>query len=361
MNWSDTDASAAARQRLAVIVAGGCSSEWADAFASVPRHVFVPRLYQQDSHGAWMPLAWGDAGYLEAVYSDTALTTRLDNRGVPNSYSTQPSLMLAMLEALETGEGHRVLELGTGTGYDLALICHRLGDTNVTSVDIDPQLVESASRHLRQAGFIPTVVAGHVAEGYPRNAPYDRIISTVGLHMIPRPLLRQAALGAIMVVPLGYGVVRAIITGPGHAYGRFLPAPAHFTTWRTTSVAPQLDAALEQPPTDSTIPPSDLLERLHFPTSVALPGHTTWAWRDERGALDAVALWTPDGSTAIVHASGSVHQFGPQRLWDTVEDLAKLFLDEPARDDFLLTITPTCQTVTYGDTEGPAWNLPAVL
>jgi len=57
------------------------------------------------------------------------------------SSSTQPSLMSLMLHALDVHAGNRVLEIGTGTGYNAALLCHRLGDANVTSIDVNSELV----------------------------------------------------------------------------------------------------------------------------------------------------------------------------------------------------------------------------
>ncbi|MCX5008588.1 methyltransferase domain-containing protein [Streptomyces sp. NBC_00638] len=293
--------------------------------------------------------------------SDTALTTQLDERGVPTSPSSQPSIMLAMLEVLDVSEGHRVLELGTGTGYIAALLCHRLGDANVTSIDIDPDLVDTAAQRLHQAGFNPTVAVRDGEKGHPGNAPCDRMISTAGLHAIPKPLLQQAALGAVIVAPIGYGIARVIVTAPGHATGRFLTVPAHFMARRTGGSGPQFDAALEQSPTGTSVPPADLLRRLKFPASLALSGYRSCSWRTQDGDLDAVGLWTPDGSTVIAHTSGSVRQIGPQKLWDTVEDLAKIFGDEPERDAFLLAVTPTRQTVFYEDTDGPSWALPATF
>ncbi|WP_342781617.1 methyltransferase domain-containing protein [Streptomyces cadmiisoli] len=305
------------------------------------------------------PWPGGDPSYLDSVYSDAALTTQLDGHGVPTSSSSQPSIMLRMLEALDAAEGHRVFELGTGTGYNLALLCHRLTDADVTSVDIDAGLVETALRHLRTVGVKPTVSVGDGAEGYPTRAPYDRIIATVGLHMIPRPLLQQAAPGAVVVAPLGYGIARATVTGEGHAVGTFLATPAHFMARRVDGAPPRFDTAREQPPTDSSLPPADLFGRLKFPASLALPGYSSCSWRDDDGNLSAVGLWTSDGSTAIADVSGAVRQYGPQRLWDVVEGLAKVFADAPAREDFRLTITPTRQTVSYGETDGPSWALPS--
>ncbi|MET9406036.1 hypothetical protein ABZX90_09680 [Streptomyces sp. NPDC002935] len=114
-------------------------------------------------------------------------------------------------------------------------------------------------------------------------------------------------------------------------------------------------------PADTSVSPADLLGRLKFPASLALPGYTSCSWRTEGNELYGVGLWTPDGSTAISHTPGAVRQIGPQRLWDTVEDLAKIFGDEPGREAFLLTVTPTRQTVFYEDTDGPSWVLPATF
>jgi protein-L-isoaspartate O-methyltransferase len=63
--------------------------------------------------------------------------------------------MIRMLEALDVHSGHRVLEIGTGTGYNAALLSHRLGDTQVFSVDIDADLVELASQRLARTGYHP--------------------------------------------------------------------------------------------------------------------------------------------------------------------------------------------------------------
>ncbi|MBT3161543.1 methyltransferase domain-containing protein [Streptomyces sp. Vc74B-19] len=358
MTWPDNGASAAARQQMAAALTGGRVSEWTEAFAAIPRHVFVPRFYQQDSTGAWQSLTWGDPGYLESIYSDEALTTQLDDQGVPTSSSSQPSVMLRMLEALDVEEGHQVLELGTGTGYNAALLSHRVGDKSVTSVDIDYELVKAAGDHLDTVGLRPFVACADGAQGWPDRAPYDRVIATVGLHSIPGPLLDQAAPGAVIVVPLGYGIVRVTVTEPGHASGRFL-TPAYFMARRSNGVAPRFDEVAQQQPTDTSVPPGDLLDRLKFPASLAFPGYVSCSWKDPGGTLESVGLWTPDGSTATVHVSGAVRQCGPRRLWDVVEELAESFTGTPDLEDFQLTISPAGQVVSYGVGGGPSWALPA--
>ena len=80
--------------------------------------------------------------------------------------------------------------------------------------------------------------------------------------LLDQPLLDQAAPEAVIVVPLGYGIVRVTVTGPGHASGRFLPTPAYFMARRSNGAAPRFDETARQQPTDTTVPPADLLERL---------------------------------------------------------------------------------------------------
>lgn len=71
-----------------------------------------------------------------------------------------------MLEALDIQEGQRILEIGTDTGYNAALLGHRLGDDNVFSVDIDPELIDTARRRLADIGRHPHLAAGNGAEGW---------------------------------------------------------------------------------------------------------------------------------------------------------------------------------------------------
>ncbi|MET8808666.1 hypothetical protein [Streptomyces sp. NPDC004546] len=358
MTWLDNDTAAALREKFAITLAPTRTSAWRDAFASVPRHVFVPAFYTQDATGAWEHIGPGDPGYLEAVYSDRALTTQLDEQGIPTSSSSEPSLMLAMLDALDARGGDTVFELGTGTGYNAALLSHRLGDQNVITIDVDPDLAGAAAQRLAAAGLHPFVATGDGAGGWPERAPYRGFIATAALRAIPEAFLKQAAPGAVIVAPVGYGVLRVTVTAPGHGTGWFLPTPAHFMPRRTPSVAPAFDAALEAEPTTTATAPGDVLGRLRFPLSLALPGHTTCSWRGEDGELTAVGIWTEDGATATAHVSGTVRQVGPRRLWDVIETLAETFAGEPQRQEFHVNITPTRQTVWYRTPDGPAWDLP---
>ncbi|MDF3291205.1 methyltransferase domain-containing protein [Streptomyces silvisoli] len=355
----NNSATAELRAKFAAALGEGHQSEWLAAFATVPRHLFTPTFYRQDDQGRWQGVSEGDTGYLETVYSDTALTTQLDERGIPTSSSSEPQLMLTMLNALDTEVGHTVYELGTGTGYNAALLASRLGSDNVVSVDVDPDLVHLARERLAKSQYRPLVFAGDGAEGYPARAPYDRIIATAGLRCIPPALLEQAREGSVIVAPIGFGVARVTVSNNGEATGRFISTPAHFVPRRTPSKAPDFAGLESQPAEETTVPAKDVLNRLKFPMSLALPGYNSCSWRDDDGNLTSVGLWTEDGSTASAHVEGKVRQIGPQRLWDTVEELALIFpAGAPAREDFGLTITPGSQRVWYHEPNGPSWPLP---
>lgn len=350
---------ASLRAAFATALGDGGRSEWLTAFATVPRELFVPRFYQQDGKGQWYEVSDGDPDYLETVYSDTALTTQLDEHGFPLSSSSEPRLMLAMLDALGATPGDRFYELGLGTGYNAALVSSVLGDSNVVSVDVDPGLVSLAQQRLGAAGYRPSVFAGDGTEGRPERAPYDRILATAGLRCIPPALLSQAHEGTVIVAPIGYGVVRVVVSGGGEAVGRFLPVPAFFMRRRGRLRSPDFPGVETAVGEATAVPVSDVLDRLRFPLSLALPGYNSCSWRDETGRVTGVGLWTEDGSTATAHATGTVRQIGPERLWDTVEELASAFPEgTPAREDFGLTITPEGQRFWYRDPKGRCWAAP---
>jgi protein-L-isoaspartate(D-aspartate) O-methyltransferase len=183
-----TDELARIRERLAtrVVAANRIGSERvAAALHAVPRHLFLP----------------GERP--EAAYRNDAIVTKRDETGQPISSSSQPTIMAIMLDQLDLAPGQRVLEIGAGTGYNAALISHVVGPSGqVTSVDIDPELVAAAREHLDRAGFGEVRVAcADGAEGYPDRAPYDRIIATVGVSDLAPAWLAQVVPQARIVVP----------------------------------------------------------------------------------------------------------------------------------------------------------------
>jgi protein-L-isoaspartate O-methyltransferase len=237
----DAFADAAERERRALVREIEAYGEltdpaWRAAFAEVPRHLFVPYYYVAGPAG-YERLWSGDPDperrdrWLRGAYRDTALATRVRDGELVSSAS-QPSLMALMLEALDVRDGHDVLEIGAGTGYHAALLCHRLGDRHVTTVDLDEEIAESARAHLAAAGHRPAVLTADGARGCPDRAPFDRIVATCALPSLPYAWLPQCRPGALVLAPLSTGLLLLRVRDAAHAEGRFLNTPAYFVGLR---------------------------------------------------------------------------------------------------------------------------------
>jgi protein-L-isoaspartate(D-aspartate) O-methyltransferase len=280
---------------------------WKEAFAAVPRHLFVPYYYVSGLGG--YERLWGqspDPGVRErwvlGAYEDTPLATRLRD-GELLSSSSQPSLMALMLAELRVEQGNRVLEIGAGTGYNAALMSYRLGDDKVTTVDLDPEITESARRHLADAGYHPVVVTGDGARGVPERAPFDRIIATCQLASIPRAWLAQCRPGAHILTPLATGLAALTVQDAEHAEGNFLETAAYFVPLRGADRPAAEPVALGGVPqraresdvfrfllalTRGTLDPQEayaLWEREGRPGreryGITVSGAYAWAWLDE--------------------------------------------------------------------------------
>ena len=156
-----------------------------DAFRNVSRHLFLPDVA------------------LDQVYRDQSVPTkRIDGQVV--SSSSQPAIMATMLEQLDLKPGHRVLEIGAGTGYNAALMAHVVGNSgHIVTVDIDEDLTISARKHLSAAGFGRVrVVCGEGGLGCADAAQYDRIVLTVGAWDILPAWREQLAPGGRLLLPL---------------------------------------------------------------------------------------------------------------------------------------------------------------
>ena len=159
------------------------------AFLAVPRERFIPQVATELG--------------LEAVYRDEAIVTKRDPRGMPLSSSSQPALMAKMLELLAPRPGDRVLEIGTGTGYNAALLAEIVGSRGrVTSIDVDAGLARTARRALREARYRVSVKVGDGRQGNASGAPYDRIIVTACADHIPNEWLEQLTDGGRIELPL---------------------------------------------------------------------------------------------------------------------------------------------------------------
>jgi len=163
------------------------------AFGETPRHLFVPEALRRQA------------------YEDTSLPI-----GHGQTIS-QPTTQARYLEALALGGRERVLEIGTGSGYQAALLSHVV--QQVVSVERVPELAERARDALQEAGVTGVmVVAGDGSLGWSPEAPYDAVLVAAASPSVPEPLLRQLAEGGRLVLPLDAAQV------PAHALQGSQPA-----------------------------------------------------------------------------------------------------------------------------------------
>lgn len=151
------------------------------AMLRVPRHRFVPEYNQR------------------VAYTDSPLEI-----GHGQTISA-PHMVAIMCEILELSEGHKVLEIGAGSGYNAAVMAELVGKTgHIYTVERIESLVDFAKKNLKENGYHNvTVLLENGSMGYPRYAPYDRIVVTCAAPYIPDTLLEQLKPGGIMVIPVG--------------------------------------------------------------------------------------------------------------------------------------------------------------
>ncbi|MFD7596336.1 ATP-grasp peptide maturase system methyltransferase [Kitasatospora sp. NPDC059812] len=353
---------------------------WRAAAAAVPRETFVLEYFlpvPASAPTAYVPVLCDNPGRLEGVYRDQTLVTQLDGHlspsdvqgpvaGAPSSSSTLPSLVLGMWQQLDVEAGHRVLEIGTGTGYSTALGAHRLGEQNVVSVEVDPEIGARAAEAVKAAGYSPTLVIGDGLAGYADGGPYDRLIATCSIRHLPLPWLHQVRPGGRILATFtgwsfAFGLALLTVTGPGCASGRFLPGYVNFMVARPH----------DRPPRQ----PVTLLSGDARPSEIdpAILGDWTGKWVAQLAAPSAEIIGAGDQQILVDFATGSharttpnpdggwtVTQRGPLRLWDQAEAAIRAWQQHgaPHQEGFGITVDGDGQRVWIGTEEGPTWNLP---
>jgi len=363
----DLDA-AALRGRLAAALAdaGGLTDRaWRAAFEDVPRHVFVPYFYRSGPDGQ-RKVTGEDPDlreeWLKAVYEDRALVTHLIDGNTASS-SSQPSVMAVMLEALQVSAGMRVKEIGTGTGYNAAIMSHRLGDANVTTVDVDEEITAAARQRLSRAGYHPAVITADAARlDHRAGTRFERIVATCQIPRIPTAWLADLTEDGFILAPVGAGLARIHRTTATSGSGRFLPDAAFFMPLRGRGDS----GIVRRPPLPDTaarttdLPAAVIADSaFRFLAGLAVPG-ITWQYDlDDTGIPVSARLWTADGSIADVRADGTVAENGSRRLWSSLETAHHTFTDHdrPTRDRFGITIDNQTQTAWLDSPDGPAWSL----
>jgi protein-L-isoaspartate(D-aspartate) O-methyltransferase len=293
-----------------------------------------------------------DPRWLSLIYSDEALFIAMEADRL--SSSSAPGIMARFLELLRVEDDSTVLEIGTGSGYNAALLCERLGSANVTTIDIDNELAEAAKARFIACGYRPTVACASGWDGYPEKAPYDRIIATCSVSRIPEPWIDQLRPSGILVTPLrggrfdSIGLVSLRMAEGGSMYGRLHPRGASFMRMRggedeasglSRKDLRALVATMDGDSRPCTVPrymvdegepsgPPHFLLRLH--------DTSPWEWfwpPGPEGEPPSPAVAAPDGSWARVvtvqtqpEPAYIVYQGGPRRLWDEIERSWQTFL-----------------------------------
>ena len=366
------------------------SQQWREAICSVPRHELVPDVLRRDPDGSWHRLDTatdqGQREWLERVYANRALLTAVADQSESRSLrssSSMPGLMTRMLETLDVRDGDRVLEIGTGTGYNAALLAHRLGDANVFSVDVEPDLVDLARKRLARIGYHPTVVTADGAAGLPEHAPFDRIIATCAVPAVPWAWLEQTSPGGIILtdlkIALGAGSLVRLTRYPDGAEGRFDSTYAAFMDLRHHPAdqapdrpKPRKQGTSEPEQRTTTLDPRTPWKSLvvWFLASFTLGAHIALGYGrpDENWKPTVTSITVGDGSWAEVSLSDDhgVHQVtegGPRRVWRIIENAHALWttLGQPGWDRFGLTVTEDRQQVWLdAPTSAHTWPLPSV-
>ena len=326
------------------------ASRWAAAVASVPRHAFVPHWWKRGAElwerceGRADPAAW-----MEAAYSNRSLVTRVgplhadqaaagqQAPGLPTSSSTLPALVVRMFQHAMLTDDARTLCV-TGSGYGTALLSRRLGEKNVTSVDVDPYLVGSARQRLDALGLRPFMDTCDITGPLP--GTYDRIVSTVSVPRIPASWLDALDPGGRLVTTIADTglLVTADKTADGAATGQVEWDRAAFMATRSGDDYPP---AL---PDDTGEHEGESVTRSPYPVLNVAEAWEVWSmlsltapgiehrYRAD-GTVRTAWMAHPDGSWARAtsptpEGPATVHQGGPRRLWDELDRIRHRWLAE---------------------------------
>lgn len=358
--------------------------DWQDLIAEVPRDPFIPgtiwvdidaghphsgfvSLSQRDDPHRWAELVSGNEPVITQV--DEGRTSVGEIGWSPSSSCSKPSIVAKMLAALEVQSGHAVLEIGTGTGWNAALLCRRVGSRGrVVSVEVDPVIAQAAREALIRAGYSPLVITADGARGHWDAGPYDRVLATAAVReIVPRAWLEQTRPGGLIVTPWGTdycnGVMLTLrVTAEGTASGRFGGDLAfmRLRAQRRRYYEPD-DAQIQDAQVSTTeVHGWDFFRMINsdqaaFTIGLRVPHCALTVELDKFGEdhhvleLDDITTrsWARLDADLTSPDRLVVRQLGPRRLWDEAEAAYDWWYEhsKPGLTRFGMTMTPTTQTV----------------
>jgi len=230
------------RRLVGELKAGGIQDEQVlDAIGTVPRERFIPEgvvgaEFLGEKMREW-PLE-------QLAYEDRAVSIALEGQSI-----SQPYVVAKMTEMLELSGGEKVLEVGTGTGYQAAVLAEM--GAQVFTVERDADLVRAAKARLRDLAYDQVRVRqGNGYRGWPKEAPFDRVLVTAQVQQVPTRLVEELKVGGLLVMPVGSGLIQRLVTlrktdaglvlEQGE-YVRFVPmvgqGAGRTTLWRAVEIA----------------------------------------------------------------------------------------------------------------------------
>lgn len=356
-----------------LMASGALTSDWLPAYRAVPRELFVPDVVwpgqlRGTGQGEAVDRRTDPEAWRAAVYADVSLTTQWDDgdhtgtdRGrSPTCSNSQPSMVFRMLGASDVHGGERVMEVGTGTGWNAALLSERVGARNVVTIEVDASNAAAAHERLDKAGYRPTAVVGDGAAGYAAGGPYDRVLVTASATGIPRAWLGQTRTGGVVVAPYataygGEAIVRLTVQPDGSASGPFVHSSAfmrirqhRYSRLHTREYLGGKPWPADGDKSLSGLSPEAVGDWLPmFVIGLRTKGMFPWAQTYPDGSY---TLWLRDKAVSswatVDYEPGrevfEVYQGGERRLWDEVTDAYAWWESHgrPGFDRFGLTVTP---------------------
>ncbi len=352
-----------------------------EAFEAVAREAFVPSRVRISGRGddSGQPLIDRDTdpdAWAQAVYvHDRALITQLDDgttaleAGAAGRFSSSLSslrVVVRQLSHLDLEPGHKVLHIGTGSGYDSALLAERADPADIVTVEVDPTVAAMARRNLDAAGYgrIRTVV--HDGEqGWPDRAPYDRVLATASANRIPWLWVAQTAPGGVIVTPYrGLALLRLVVADDGQSACGPVVDEMAFMVLRgqrdeeLTDIGPIVRATRGEGArvrTEADLSALDGELGAEFLFHILVPGAVI---------RFGEAMWwfqTRDGSSwAGLKKDGRGRQWGPRRLLDEAESAVTAWTEAgaPRLTELGVTVRPEGDRVWAGSADGPSWPVP---